>query len=116
MALWRAPSVPAQCTSPGAHGAPAQLPVGVATRQGHVSARTQRAVPPVATPSSQRAVICHHVQVRHRTRNHMNNCKCPNFRMLLTLKDSLILPDNFPPVSSMCLFSGVFVERVVSLD
>lgn len=63
MALWCAPSFPARFMSPGAHGAPAQLPVGMARGQEHASARKQRAALPVLPPCRQRAVTCQHVQV-----------------------------------------------------
>lgn len=111
MALWCAPSFPARCMSPGAHGAPAQLPVATATGWGHVSARTQRVVLPVLTPSSQRAVIYHRVQVWHGTNTHMNNWDCLIFRTHLTYRKFMwycvtvfrLCPSRLSPVG--CLLS-----------
>lgn len=64
MALWSAPRLPVRFMSSGAHGAPAQFHVGMARGRGHASARKWRAALPVLTPRRERAVICHHVQVR----------------------------------------------------
>ena len=63
MALWCAPSFPALFMSPGAHGAPARLPVGSARGQEHASVKKRMAALPVMPPWRQRAATCHRVRV-----------------------------------------------------
>lgn len=109
MALWYAPSFPARCTSPGAHGAPAQPHVGMARGRGRGSARTQRVVLPAVTPIRQRSVICHRVQVWHRTSSCMRNLE----NVLHHTNSTQCLLDTFQRLS---LFSLVYpVSFVLSL-